>query len=240
MGIIDPEKYSFKSFEKDQPTFKKLYKDFVLGMGSEQMNYHQWLEMNNYGLLSDTKESILDKTSSLRSAYSKRKFLRTVNTGDILISSRSHSGLVGHAAIMVTDYWILEMAGGRNWKKGIKSNNRQISKDEWYDENCDETITVYRVPDSEKAQQAAVWVDRNYFNPIGGQDKDIHITYKLSEDFKSMDHSYSSKLVLHAYYYGTNRVIKSSVARKGIIAPTKIPDFFKPRYELERIKKFQA
>lgn len=239
VGIINPKKYSLESFEYDQNLFKHSYKRFVSWTGTEPVPYQEWLVMNNYGLLVDTQESIFQKETSVRSKKrSKKRFMSTVNVGDILISSISHSGLVGHAAILVTDYWVLEMAGGRKWKKGIKNNNRQISKGDWYDEYSSGTTTVYRCPDENKAKQAAYWADRNYYNYYGGPDKNIHITYKITPDFESRNPSYSSKLVLQAYYYGTRGVIRDVFKYGLVITPTSIPAYFKAPYSLDKIGTF--
>lgn len=240
MGIINPEKYTFESFKRDDPLFRNIYEEFVSSADTEPMTYQQWLVMNHYGLLADTQESIfLNESITRRSNKYKKRFKRAVEAGDILITTRSDSGLIGHAAIMISDYWVLEMRGGKKFKKGIKDNNRQISKDDWYDENDSEVITVYRCPDTYIAHGAAYWADRNYFNPHGGSEKTIHVTYKIIPDsFDCKNPSYSSKLVLQAYYYGTRDAVTSMNQNGPVIAPTSIPAYFSSPYTLKKVGRF--
>ncbi|KAJ8726802.1 hypothetical protein PYW08_015199 [Mythimna loreyi] len=239
MGIINPEKYSLKSFEKDEPRFRKLYKVFTSINEYEPITYQQFLVLNNYGLFPDTQESVFQNKTSTRSRSSKKSFKRIVEPGDILISGRSDSGLVGHAAIMITNYWVLEMAGGSKYKKGIKSNNRLISKGDWYDDNYDDDIIIYRCPDTEVAENAAHWADTNYYNPDGGQEKTIHVTYKIEPNsFKCKNPSYSSKLVVQAYYHAEVGVIAAVEKYGSVIVPIMIPAYFMPPYDLDVVAQF--
>ncbi|KAJ8724828.1 hypothetical protein PYW07_015786 [Mythimna separata] len=62
MGIINPEKYSLKSFEQDERNiFKDLYQEYIYLNYSQPLNYQEWLIMNNYGILSDTQESLFQR-----------------------------------------------------------------------------------------------------------------------------------------------------------------------------------
>uniref|UniRef100_A0A2A4JTC1 Uncharacterized protein n=1 Tax=Heliothis virescens TaxID=7102 RepID=A0A2A4JTC1_HELVI len=240
MGIINPEKYSLRSFEQhERDIFKDTYREYLSLNGTQPISYQDWLVMNNYGILLDTQESMFQRKLSKRStADNKRRFVNTVRRGDILITGRGSGGLLGHAAIMTTDTWVLEMPGGRGWQTGIKDNNRQITKDRWFDVHASDWTTVYRCPDTGIAQQAARWADHKYYNPSGGSKKTIHITYALDPNFKSTNPSYCSKLVLQAYYFGTgsNKVIRNP--GNTLIVPTTIPTYFLRPYNLANKGKF--
>lgn len=240
MGIINPEKYAFSSFQKDeQNVFKDLYSVYISQNDSAPINYEEWLVINNFGVFSDSQESMLQRKISKRStADNKRAFVKTVKQGDILICSGGGSfGIIGHAAIMTTDYWVLEMPGLKN---NLNDNNRQIPKDKWFDEHASDWTTVYRCPDNSIARQAAKWADTHYYNPSGGSKKTIHIQYAITADVWKINPSYCSKLVIQAYYYGTGsaKVITDlSVAGKAIF-PATIPSYFLSPYKLVNKGRF--
>lgn len=242
MGIINPEKYPLESFVRDeQKVFRDLYTEYVSLNGTEPINYDEWLVLNNYGILPDTQESLFERKITKRStADNKRRFVNTVKKGDILVTGRGVGGLVGHAAIMTSDYWVLEMPGGAGWQNGIKDNNRQIGKDTWFDEHASDWTTVYRCPDGSAARAAAGWADRTYYNPSGGSTKLKHITYKITTDVWSTNPSYCSKLVVQAYYFGTGskKVISSDISIKRVIVPSTIPSYFLSPYKLQNLGKF--
>lgn len=243
LGIINTEKYTFDSFVKDeQYIFKPLYEEYnVATNNTDPINYQDWLIANNYGILSDTQESLFQKKISKRStADNKRRFVNLVKKGDILITGRGIGGLVGHAAIMTSNYWVLEMPGGKGWDHGIKDNNRQVPKDKWFDKHASDWTTVYRNRDGTVARQAADWADRTYYNPSGGATKTKHITYKISTDIWSTNPSYCSKLVIQAYYYGTGKkkVIRDLSIAGRIIVPSTIPNYFLPPYTLVNKGKY--
>lgn len=241
MGIINPEKYSLESFYRDEKNiFKDVYQEYMSLNDSQPMSYQDWLIMNNYGILSDTQESLYQRKVSKRStADNKRRFVNTVKKGDILITGRGIGGLLGHAAIMTTDYWVLEMPGGSGYLTGIKDNNRQIPKDKWFNEHASDWTTVYRNRDRSVAVQAANWADRNYYNPKGGAKKVIHVTYKLIPPaFRSKNPSYCSKLVLQAFYYGTGSKAVIRDPKNTLIVPTNIPTYFLSPYTLVNKGKY--
>ncbi|RVE45406.1 hypothetical protein evm_009924 [Chilo suppressalis] len=242
MGIINSEKYTFEAFARDeQNVFRDLYKEYVSLNGSQLIHYDEWLVMNNFGVLLDTQESLFARKITKRStADNKRRFVNTVRRGDILITGRGIGGLVGHAAIMTTDNYVLEMRGGRGWQNGIRSNNRKISKHKWFDEHRTDWTTVYRSPNGAVARGVAVWADHKYYNPTGGLQKRIHITYKITTNVWSVNPSYCSKLVIQAYYFGSGsrRVISPSVSRTRIIVPTAIPSYFLGPYKLRNMGRF--
>ncbi|XP_013161804.1 PREDICTED: uncharacterized 30.3 kDa protein-like [Papilio xuthus] len=242
LGIINTKKYTFDSFLKDETNiFKPLYEEYRTTNDTEQINYEDWLITNNYGILSDTQESLFQRKISKRStADNKRRFVNLVKKGDILITGRGIGGLIGHAAIMTTDYWVLEMPGGKGWDNGIRDNNRQVPKHKWFDQHASDWTTVYRNRDASVARQAANWADRTYYNPSGGATKTKHITYKISTDIWSTNPSYCSKLVIQAYYYGTGKkkVIRDLSIAGRIIVPSTIPNYFLPPYTLVNKGKY--
>lgn len=61
--IIDPKKYLFSHFVKDEKNrFRNMYEQFKKDVDTKDnpISYRDWLEMNNFGVLPDTKESIYD------------------------------------------------------------------------------------------------------------------------------------------------------------------------------------
>ncbi|KAG6462884.1 hypothetical protein O3G_MSEX013515 [Manduca sexta] len=241
-GVIDPKKYSFEAFERDERgMFRYIYDEYRSMNGTVPLDYKEWLFLNNFGLFHDTKESMFARKMTKRSVHdNKREFVNTVKKGDILITGQGIGGLVGHAAIMTSDYWVLEMPGGNGWANGIPDNNRQVPKDRWFDMHASDWTTVYRCPDADTARMAAGWADRNYYSPTGGEKKVKHITYKLTTDIWSTNPSYCSKLVIHAYYFGTGarKVIKDLSLIGRLIVPSTIPSYFLRPYSLVNKGKY--
>ncbi|KAH9636685.1 hypothetical protein HF086_003233 [Spodoptera exigua] len=245
-GIIDPNKYPLESFaQHHRDIFRIAYEDFLALYDDqdEPTSYQEWLVINNYGIMPDTQESLFMKKDIARCLlncddYYRKQFLQTVKTGDILISGKSRGGFMGHAALMVTDYWVIEMRGGKNWKRGIENNNRQLSKQDWYRKNKSKWTVVYRCPDKKAAERAALWADRNYFNPHGGQYKSIHVNYKITTDFSCKNPSYSPKMVLQSYYYTSPGMIRDPYKYGAVIVPTSIPAYFMEPYTLQKIGKY--
>ncbi|GBP07177.1 Uncharacterized 30.3 kDa protein [Eumeta japonica] len=236
-GIIDPDKYPFTSFLRDEENvFKRAHEEYVALNRTEVSNYGDWLILNNYGILPDTQESLFDRKLVKRStADNKRKFVNTVRKGDILITGRGIGGLIGHAAIMTTNNWVLEMKGGPGWLTGIEDNNRQVLKHKWFDEHASDWTSVYRCPNKAVADAAAVWADHNYYNPSAGAKKLKHVKYFLTPNVWSLNPSYCSKLVIQAYYYGTGKrkVIRNISKNEGLIVPINIPTYFLNPYKLK-------
>lgn len=247
MGIINPNKYTLESFKIDEVNiFNILYKEYISSIDSSKIKpliYRDWLVLNNFGILPDTQESVVEKKTAMRSTdANKRRFLKLVKKGDILITGRGMVGwFVGHAAIMTSDNMVLEMAGGVGcWKNGIISNNRQIAKDKWYDEHAVDWTTVYRCADEAVAREAATWANLTFYNSADEIMKSKHITYAITTDVWKVNPSYCSKLVIHAYYYGTGKrnVIKELTMLGKLIVPTVIPWYFQSPYKLENKGKF--
>lgn len=56
MGINNLEKYLFESFERNERNiFKDLYKEYISLNVSRPINYEEWLVMNNFWILPDTR-----------------------------------------------------------------------------------------------------------------------------------------------------------------------------------------
>ncbi|XP_072942148.1 uncharacterized 30.3 kDa protein-like [Epargyreus clarus] len=241
LGIINTTKYTFKSFENDDLTiFRPIYTQNVMN-STDPVSYEEFLINNNYGILADTQESLFERKITKRStADNKRRFVNTVKKGDILITGRGIGGLVGHAAIMTTDNWVLEMPGGAGWQNGIKDNNRQLTKHAWFDVHKSDWTTVYRNRNADVARAAAVWADHTYYNPSGGTKKTRHITYRLTDDIWSTNPSYCSKLVIQAYYFGTGKrkVVRDLSLIGKLIVPATIPNYFLSPYTLVNKGKF--
>lgn len=242
MGIINPKKYTLETFEMDERnTFKHLYREYSSFNVSRPLSYQDWLIQNNFGILTDTQESLLKPKFTRRdSADNSKLFINAVRKGDILISGESRGGLLGHAALMTTDYWVLEMRGGSKWAKGIPDNNRELAKDKWFEKYSSDWVKVYRCPYQDLARDAAVWADRAYRNPTGGSEKTVHITYYLTDDLWEIDPSYDSKLVIQAFYFGTgkHKVVKDLSKIDHVIFPINIPKYFHRKYKLNLVDEF--
>ncbi|XP_047023452.1 uncharacterized 30.3 kDa protein-like [Helicoverpa zea] len=239
MGIINPEKYSLQSFEQhEREMFKDTYRDFISLNGTQAISYQEWLILNNYGILYDTQESVLEKKTSTRSTVNKDLFVKNIQKGDILITTKFNNGFIGHVAIMATDDHAIELPGGLTWMLGIADNNRVISKDAWFNDYGSGWTTVYRCPDKAVADSAAEWAYLHYYNPLGLAEKTIHTLYRLNFDFESTNPSYCSKLVLQAFVF-SNRPIIHKLHRYGfVIPPIQVPGYFEPPYKLKIVGKF--
>lgn len=232
MGLINALKYPYTYFLEDLPTFISTYEEY-LELTDKPFNFETWLIMNTFGILQDTQMSLLQNKSTGQNYQMKKDtFLNVVKQGDILISSANRKwGSIGHAAIMVTDNQVLEMPGYiRNKMKKVgyaKNNNRKIIKDIWYELHNHDWITVYRCPDAAAANAAADWAYRNYYNPTCGTIKAVNITYKITLNLLSKNPSYCSKLVLHAYYFGTTMINQKKLWKYQFIFPLSLPKYFK-------------
>lgn len=206
------------------------------------MKYKRWLIKNNFGLLRDTQVSILQqKVNGLKRYSNKDKFINVVRQGDILLTNgKNAEGSLGHAAIMATDNFVLDMPGYNKTTISMHnrdvSNNRRIIKQIWFDQYSFHWIYVYRYPDSVVADAAARWAYRNYYNPTDGPTKTVDIKYQLTWNILSKNPSYCSKLVLHAYYFGTNATVREKLCNYELIFPTDLHKYF--RKSLKNIGRY--
>lgn len=231
-GIINPETYPFSAFKQDEPMFAKIYKEYI-NLTDKPLAYMAWLIKNNFGIIADSKLSIMTKSiNTLKRSRCNIKFVNIVRRGDILLTNGIHSkGLLGLAAIMATDNFVLDMPGYKRTKTKMlnrdTSNNRRIMKQMWFEEHNRYWIHVYRYPNSNVADAAARWAYRNYYNPTEGSIKTIHITYRITLNMLSKNPSYSSKLVLQAYYFGTNATVGQKLRKYQLIFPMELHNFFR-------------
>ncbi|XP_047023614.1 uncharacterized 30.3 kDa protein-like [Helicoverpa zea] len=240
VGIIDPEKYSLKSFKRHEKYFRNTLKTYNKLKGDDPLTYGEWLLLNNYGILRDTQMSILEnKKKALSKRNNKKNFVKTVRKGDILLTNKKGTGLVGHVGMMATNKCAIEMPGGKGWASGIKDNNRRLSAGAWFDEYSSAYTMVYRCLGKGVANKAGDWAYHNYYNPKGGRKKTIHTTYRITPDFSKKNPSYCSKLVLQAFYFTERRVVIDHVIRYGpFIIPAKITSYFTPHCEMSYVGRF--
>lgn len=168
----------------------------------------------------------------LKLPRNRDKFVNIVRQGDILLTyAKNMKGSIGHAAIMVSNNFVLEMPGYKRSKtkmvKGGNSNNRRMIKQNWFDTHKHYWITVYRYPNPATADAAARWAYRNYYNPTNGSIKTVHISYQITSKLLSKNPSYSSKLVLHAYYFGTNATVRQKLFKYKLVFPMELYKYFR-------------
>lgn len=77
----------------------------------------------------------------------------------------------------------------------IQSGVRKVWPYEWFSQNS--SISVYRVPNSSVAWNAANWAT-NYYSSYRGK-----VQYAINTDKYSKNKMYCSKLVWQAYWFGT-------------------------------------
>lgn len=237
-NIIDPNLYPKANWEKDEiSTMRPSYEEYKNYDSS--ITYELWLKLNKYGVMADTKEPVLQlKTpaeSNIRLGTAQDnidKFCRDTQAGDILVVGGDFpTGVLGHAAILNADGYVLEIPGGSNWAHGIPDNNRQLPKRQWITEHIKEWTSVYRIKDTNLARQIAKFVDTHYYSTTGSATKDIHLDYLLDWRIKLKNPNYCSKLVWQAYYYGSGSLpVMKEVSSTAYIVPTALPNAFDSRY----------
>uniref|UniRef100_UPI003242C35B hypothetical protein n=1 Tax=Lactococcus sp. TaxID=44273 RepID=UPI003242C35B len=210
------------------------------------MNHESWLKTNNYGVMSDTKLPILQtkeeapSNSMLRSSQDNiNAFCRDTRAGDILIVGGNFpTGVIGHAAILNADGYVLEMPGGPNWFWGISDNNRQLPKRQWITNHIKEWTSVYRIRNTGLARQVARYADTHFYNTYGGATKNIHINYLVRSNLKVTNPNYCSKLVWQAYYFGSGNLPVMYGISDSVVAPTGLPALFTPAYAPYQVGRY--
>ncbi|WP_240338603.1 hypothetical protein [Lactococcus lactis] len=196
-NIIDPNLYPKANWEKDEiSTMRPSYEEYKNYDSS--ITYESWLKLNNYGVMTDTKEPVLQLKTPAESNIRLRtaqdnidKFCRDTQAGDILIVGGDFpTGVIGHAAILNADGYVLEMPGGANWFWGIADNNRQLPKRQWITEHIKEWTSVYRIRNTGLARQVAQYADTHYYSTTGSITKNIHIDYRITTDIKGVNPNY--------------------------------------------------
>ena len=187
----------------------------------------------------DTKEPILEgkpvnNTQSSQLSYQDNinRFCRDTRTGDILVVGGDFpTGVIGHAAILNADGYVLEMPGGDGWRHGLPDNNRQLPKRQWITNNITKWTSVYRIKNTSLARQVARFADTHYYCTYGGATKNIHLDYCIDWRIRLKNPNYCSKLVWQAYYYGSGSLpVMREVSSTALIAPTALPNSFDRRY----------
>ena len=244
-NIIDPNLYPKANWEKDEiSTMRPSYEEYKNYDSS--ITYESWLELNNYGVMADTKEPVLQLKTPAESNIRLRtaqdnidKFCRDTQAGDILVVGGDFpTGVIGHAAILNADGYVLEMPGGANWFWGIADNNRQLPKRQWITEHIKEQTSVYRIRNTGLARQVAQYADTHYYSTTGSITKNIHIDYRITTDIKGVNPNYCSKLVWHAYYYGTGDLPVMYGIGSGVVVPTGLPALFTQAYAPYQVGRY--
>ncbi|MDN6024471.1 MAG: hypothetical protein L0I32_12025, partial [Lactobacillus sp.] len=244
-NIIDPNLYPKANWEKDEiSTMRPSYEEYKNYDSS--ITYESWLELNNYGVMADTKEPVLQLKTPAESNIRLRtaqdnidKFCRDTQAGDILVVGGDFpTGVIGHAAILNADGYVLEMPGGANWFWGIADNNRQLPKRQWITEHIKEWTSVYRIRNTGLARQVAQYADTHYYSTTGSITKNIHIDYRITTDIKGVNPNYCSKLVWHAYYYGTGDLPVMYGIGSGVVVPTGLPALFTQAYAPYQVGRY--
>lgn len=245
-NIIDPNLYPKANWEKDEiSTMRPSYEEYKNYDSS--ITYESWLELNNYGVMADTKEPVLQLKTPAESNIRLRtaqdnidKFCRDTQAGDILVVGGDFpTGVLGHAAILNADGYVLEMPGGDGWWFGIADNNRQLPKRQWITEHIKEWTSVYRINDTNLARQVARYADTHFYSTTGSATKNIHLDYYLNSHIKQFNPNYCSKLVWQAYFYGTGTLpVIIDTGDWLVIPPTNLPNIFSKAYGLHSIGKY--
>lgn len=245
-NIIDPGLYSKNQWEKDESTKMRPSYEVFKKEVSEETSYAEWLKLNNYGVMSDTKQPILqEKTKEeqnpnpyLRSQQDNiNRFCRDTKAGDILViygnTQHGISSMLGHAAILSADGFVLEMPGGG------RDNNRQWNKRDWISSHIKEWTAVYRVSNNNLARQVAHYADTHFYSTTGGYTKNIHLDYGIDFRIKRINPNYCSKLVWQAYYYGSGSLpVIRETGDAAIIPPANLFSSFTSSYTPKYIGKY--
>ena len=236
--------YPKSAWEKDEQTKMRpsyeLYKQTV----SQTTTYEEWLNLDNYGVMSDTKEPILEgkpvnNTKSAQLLYKDNinRFCRDTRAGDILViygnTQHGVSSMLGHAAILNADGFVLEMPGrGRD-------NNRQWKKRDWITAHIKEWTAVYRISNTSLARQVAHYADTHFYSTTGGYTKNIHIDYGIDPWIKRINPNYCSKLVWQSYYYGSGSLpVIRETGNVAKIPPANLFSSFTPSYTPRYLGKY--
>ncbi|KSU21914.1 C40 family peptidase [Lactococcus lactis] len=243
---IDPNLYPKENWEKDEiSTMRPSYEQYKTSDPST--NYEEWLKLNNYGVMSDTKLPILQtkaetpSNNMLRSSQDNiNAFCRDTRAGDILVVGGNFpTGVIGHAAILNADGYVLEMPGGNGWWNGLPDNNRQLTKRQWITNHIKEWTSVYRISNTNLARQVARYADTHFYNTYGGATKNIHLDYQLNSHIKQFNPNYCSKLVWQAYFYGSgNLPVIRAIGDRAVVPPTNLPTSFTWNYTPHSIGRY--
>ena len=246
-GKVNRELYSYEAFQENYQVNKTTYEEMkeIVGAG---LTYDNWFgEILNYSAFPDGEGHSPRNNQRQKRATQKQnadRFKRDLRKGDIIVVS----GGMGHAAIATSDNYILEMTGGKVIDKlptGVmKNNNHQYSKHNWLwgnedqegvspSKNIDKWIQISRIPNKGMANQCANYADKTFWNSFGGYKKNRYYDYFIGPNTLSMNPTYCSKLVFHAFWYGSGSspVMQSFASGLTFIAPSALPNLFTSSYK---------
>lgn len=240
--IIDPNLYPKAQWEQDETSkMKPAYEVFKTEV-SDTTSYEEWLKINNYGVMSDTKQPLLrgkEETPMSRSAQDNiNAFCRNTRAGDILVidgdTRHGVSSMLGHAAILNADGFVLEMSGGNPI-----DNNHQFTKRDWITRNINAWTNVYRINNRGLANQVARYADTHFYSTTGGYNKNIHINYGINSHLKQFNPNYCSKLVYQAYFYGSGSLpVMIDYGDRHYVAPAVLTQAFSGNYSPYRVGRY--
>lgn len=244
--IIDPNLYPKTNWLSDETNkMRPSYEQYKKMEPS--VTYEEWLKLNNYGVMSDTKEPILQTKSSDNSENTLKSeqdninaFCRDTKAGDILVLDGEFStGFIGHAAILNADGFVLEMTGGDGWWNGLSDNNHQYAKRDWITKHIKSWTNVYRLNNTGLANQVARYADTHYYSTTGGYNKNVHIDYLINSHIKQINPNYCSKLVWQAYFYGSGSLpVVRSIGDWAVVPPANLPASFTSSYTPHSIGRY--
>jgi glucan-binding YG repeat protein len=159
-----------------------------------------------------------------------------IKKGDILITNHtSYEGIIGHAAIAVSDNVILDIPNKY-------STTRVKSAKKWLDQYTAEGdwVKIYRLPSAYSyiANRAADWAYKNYYSSNGGTEQDIKPEYDITPSLYSTDPTYCSKIVWQAYFFGTDEYVVSGAFSTNIVPPYSLISYFNYQYKPTHLYEF--
>lgn len=247
--IINPFTYPYKKWNKEiAQLLYANYEQLKKTMSNEiSFSYADFVKQNNFGIIAGTDDSItsagksdnLTRTASSNSNINK--FVNTIKAGDIIYTTEyTLSGFIGHAAMASSNNWIVEMPGGKNYKKGIPDNNNQCTTKQYITKHIKQWNYVYRLKDQTLAKKVAKYADHTFYSSKGTTKKDRHIKYYIDSHAKRLNPSYCSKLVYYSYYYGSgNLPVMIPMASITIpIPPANVVGLFSSKYSPKYVGKF--
>lgn len=181
---------------KSQFTYEDYLEQVELGYIAEDVSYEQLVELNKRA--SEKLQSQLDNDSMFTMIYTSdsfdmnsEDFTRTVSTlkpGDVFtMNSVASYGLTGHAALVISNNEILNIAGP-------SETTKFLTKSQFNSLYGGRNITLYRPNIATWGVEAATWADNEYRNNPA--------SYQLGMDLVSTRPTYCSKIVYQAYRFG--------------------------------------
>lgn len=182
IGIWGFSTFSITSVRAQEMTKEQFSLLQQAGTIGKDVSYQDWLQWNEEARQLEPllEQQHIDGISNI-----------TLQAGDILITnSTSSSGLVGHAAIALSDQRILHIPGtGEHVTILTPVQFKQKYKDGW--------IKVYRLQNAVAGQAAADWAEKTY--------ADAKATYRITMNLTTTYETYCSKIVWQAYRYGVGK-----------------------------------